>query len=68
MLLAYAYSSQYTKYSTKNYQDSQYYWGYANEPQYRVPKLAVLYLSAYFLFLELHPFTLSKMVNFPSKR
>ena len=30
----------------------------------RVPKLAVLYLSAYFLFLELYPFTLSKVAIF----
>ena len=30
----------------------------------RVPKLAVLYLPAYFLFLELYPFTPSKVAFF----
>ena len=30
----------------------------------RVPKLAVLYLPAYFLFLELYPFTPSKVAIF----
>ena len=34
---------------------------------YRVPKLAVLYLPAYFLFLKLYPFTPTKVGIFPGE-